>query len=161
MTGRTGGTAPGLVAAAVLLLAASACGGDSGGADGGEAARDTASDTASASAAAADSAGDADSASEDARPLRAFRFTIRNDGGDTVIVAADAGAGARTLDTVPPADSAEVRVETRAALLELGARDPAGEEVARSRYELERAAGDTLLDFRIAPPGAEADSAGG
>lgn len=157
MRGRTFGTAPALAATAALLVAAAACGGDSGGAAGG----DAAGDTVSAGAAGADSAGIADSAAADPRPLRSFRFTVRNAGGDTVIVVADAGAGVRTLDTVPPADSSEVRVETRADLLDLAARDRAGEEVARTRYELERPAGDTLLDFGIPPAGSEADSTGG
>lgn len=160
-----------LLAAVPLLLSLAACGGDPGGEDAGEAGVGTsAGDTAAARAGAGDTAaGGADTVAAadtvpegDSRPLRAFRFRIRNRGGDTVVVVADAGAGTRTLDTVPPADSSEVRVETRASLLELRGRvGPGGEVPARSRYDLDRPFADTLLEFEVSPRPAAEDTAGG
>ncbi len=155
-----------LAAAAPLLLSPLACGGGEAGgaAGGGEAAsRSSAADTPAPDRGTegpdrADSAAGGAVPEVDERPLRAFRFRIRNGGGDTVVIVADAGAGTRTLDTLPPADSSSVRVETRASLLELVARLRSGREVARSRYELERPPGDTLLEFDAAA--GAADSAG-
>lgn len=163
--GRTAGPLRSLAALlAVVALPAlmAACGGSGGDAEGGGAespARDT------VAAGGTDTAGGtavADSApADDPRPLRAFRFRIRNERGDTAVIVADAGAGTRALDTVPPADSAEVRVETRASLLELRARTGPGDELARSRYDLERSAGDTLLEFSVPPASSAPDSAAG
>lgn len=151
-----------LLAAVALPALTAACGGSGGDADGGGAeasARDTAApggtDTTEETPVADPAPAD------DARPLRAFRFRIRNEGGDTAVIVADAGAGTRALDTVPPADSAEVRVETRASLLELRARTGPGDELARSRYDLERPAGDTLLEFPVPPASSAPDSAAG
>lgn len=142
---------PALLAAVALPTLAAGCGGDSAGDSAGDRSDAPARDT--AAAADADSVPAADSAlAADSRPLRAFRVRIGNEGADTAVIAADAGAGARTVDTVPPADSGVVRVETRAPLLELRARTgPGGEVLARSRYDLERSAGDTLLEFRVPP----------
>lgn len=143
-----------LLAAATLPALVGACGGSGGDGDAGG--------PDSVTANAADSTTAADTApADDPRPLRAFRFRIGNATGDTAVVVADAGAGTRTLDTVPPADSGEVRVETRASLLELVARSRSGAELARTRYDLERPAGDTLLDFELSPPSPTADSTGG
>ena len=157
MTGAPDGTGvPGLAAALALATLVAACGGSGGDAEAGGAAtsgRDTAAPETTDTAAAA-------GRTDDSRPLRAFRFRVGNEGGDTAVIVADAGAGARTLDTVPPADSAEVRVETRASLLELRARSGSGEELARSRYDLERPTGDTLLDFPVSPAASRSDSTG-
>lgn len=143
-----------LLAAVALPALVGACGGSGGGgdADGADSVASGAADT----TAAADTA-----PADDPRPLRAFRFRIGNASGDTAVIVADAGAGTRTLDTVAPADSGEVRVETRASLLELLARSGSGVELARSRYDLERPAGDTLLEFELPPPSPTADSTGG
>lgn len=157
-----------LPATAALLLGVAACGGEPGGDDPGrEGTEAGAEEEAPAASAVGDSpavgtgrppAAETAAGEGASRPLRSFRFRIRNGGDDTVVVVADAGAGTRTLDTVPPADSSAVRVETRAPLLELTARLLSGRETARSRFDLERAPGDTLLEF-VADPGA-ADSAG-
>jgi len=143
-----------LLAAVALPALVGACGGSGGDGDAGGA--DSVTAGAADTTTAADTAPD-----DDPRPLRAFRFRIGNATGDTAMIVADAGAGTRTLDTVPPADSGEVRVETRASLLELLARSGSGVELARSRYDLERPAGDTLLDFELFPPSSTADSTGG
>ena len=143
-----------LLAAAALPALAGACGGSDGDGDAGGAD--------SVTAGAVDTTAAAETASaDDPRPLRAFRFRIGNATADTAVVVADAGAGTRALDTVPPADSGEVRVETRASLLELVARSGSGAELARIRYDLERPAGDTLLHFELSPPSPTADSTGG
>jgi len=137
-----------LLAASALTALVGACGGSGGDGDAGGADSVTsgAADTTTAA---------------DPRPLRAFRFRIGNATGDTAVIVADAGAGTRTLDTLPPADSGQVRVETRASLLELVARSGSGAELARTRYDLERPAGDTLLDFELSPPSPTGDSTGG
>lgn len=162
----TGGPAAGarrvgaLLAAAALASLAAGCGGSGGDGDAGGA-EPPGDDTVAAGAtdtmaAAADSA-----PTGDQRPLRAFRFRISNEGADTAVIVADAGAGARTLDTVPPADSGEVRVETRAPRLELRARSGSGGYLARSRYDLKRPAGDTLLELRLPSGSSVPDSAAG
>lgn len=141
------GAGRGLLPAALLLaagLAGVGCG--DGTVDGGGEARPEAR-------------GEADAGSEAAGPLRAFRVRIRNRSGDTVGVVADAGAGAVALDTVGPADSAAVRVETRAGRLEIRARRRPGGRAVRSRYDLERPPGDTLLEFGV-PPAPPEDGGG-
>lgn len=153
-----GRPADGRAAAVLLLVAAlagSACGGDAGEQHDGVASSDSARAARGESAAAAspDVSAETSAASDSGRPLRAFRVRLRNGGTDTAVVVADAGAGARTLDTVPPADSAWVRVETRARRLEIRARSGTGGESGRSRYDLERPEGDTLLYFEVPAPG--------
>ncbi len=162
----TGGPPPGaqrvgaLLAAAALASLAAGCGGSGGDGDAGGA--EASGDDTVAAGATDTTAATADSApTGDRRPLRAFRFRITNEGVDTAVIVADAGAGARTLDTVPPADSGEVRVETRASRLELRARSGSGGYLARSRYDLERAPGDTLLDLRLPSASSVPDSVGG
>lgn len=170
--GRDGGRTVGplrslaaLLAVAALPALTAACGGSGGDAEGGGAeapARDTVAPGGTDTTDTTEGTPVADSApADDPRPLRAFRFRIRNEGGDTAVIVADAGAGARALDTVPPADSSEVRVETRASLLELRARAIPGDELARSRYDLERPAGDTVLVFSVPPASSAPDSADG
>lgn len=158
---------PALLALALPVAAASCGGGEPGGegpeevgaASGTPAASPGAGQPAPDPAASPPSGPGADSA-RDGRPSRAFRFRIRNRGGEPAVVVADAGAGTVLLDTVGPADSAWVRVETRADRLEIRARSGARGEVARARYDLERPAGDTLLEFEV-PPAASSDTAGG
>lgn len=149
--------------AGVLALAAASCGGDAPGGDGGEGPRPAPGAAAAgedADSVAADPTGPGPDSARERRPLRAFRFWIRNRGNEAAVVVADAGAGAAVLDTVPPGDSAAARVETRAGRLELRARAGARGQVARVRYDLERPPGDTLLEFEI-PPTAPGDTAGG
>lgn len=160
----------GALLAGLVALSTAACGGGGGDADSPGAGPDTAtadvSDTATAGAARAESGADVSAAAPDAdsaRPLRAFRVRLRNRSGDSAVVVADAGAGARTLDTLPPADSSEVRVETRARRLEIRARRPGGApgstaRPARSLYGLERPVADSVLEFDLPP--ADPDSAG-
>jgi len=50
-----------------------------------------------------------------------------NELASAVVVTAEAGAGAVTLDTIPPADSVLVRIETRAAFVQLSAGTTEGE----------------------------------
>lgn len=170
--GSAGTATAGLRAALLLvtLLVGAACGGgdDAGSPDPGrDSTTAAASDTNTAGSAAAESGAEVSAeapAADSARPLRAFRVRLRNRSGDSAVVVADAGAGVRTLDTVPPADSSEVRVETRARRLEIRARGPDGEvgssdRPARSRYELEQPAADSVIEFEVPPPPA-ADTTG-
>lgn len=162
---------PGPGAALVLigtLLVAAGCGGGDDGERPGTPADSAASDTAGVRSPGAASDPDVSldtpaPAADPARPLRAFRVRVRNRGRDTVVIVADAGTGARTLDTVPPADSSEVRVESRARRLEIRARGPGGTTDsaggrARSLYDLERPDADSVLEFEVPP--ADPDSAG-
>lgn len=68
-----------------------------------------------------------DTAADDGRPLRRFRLRVLNAAPDTLRVFAAAGKGEVVLDTVAPADSGDVWLETRASRLQLRAATRTGE----------------------------------
>lgn len=95
------------------------------------------------------SAADSSAVESDPRPLVEYRLLVTNESGVPVVVRADAGAGAVTVDTVAAGASSGTTLRTRADSVALTAEDTAGAAVGRVSLRLDPAARDSVLEWRV------------
>lgn len=131
-----------LLLAGAAVAAAAALAGCGNGGDGADSAGPPAS---AARGPAADSA----DAGSDPRPLVEYRLLVTNESGVPVVVRADAGAGAVTVDTVAAGASSGTTLRTRADSVALTAEDTAGASLDRVSLRLDPAARDSVLEWRV------------
>lgn len=94
-------------------------------------------------------AADSAAARSDPRPVVEYRLLVTNESGAPVVVRADAGAGAVTVDTVAAGTSSGATLRTRADSVALTAEDTAGASVGRVSLRLDPAARDSVLEWRV------------
>lgn len=94
-------------------------------------------------------AADSAAARSDPRPVVEYRLLVTNESGAPVVVRADAGAGAVTVDTVAAGTSSGATLRTRADSVALTAEDTAGASVDRVSLRLDPTARDSVLEWRV------------